>query len=276
MNGESATWTRDTSWRQGHFLPSEAVNKLGFHCTEELQSTCVVVVSHDCDLVNDNLDIEPDVEVVVGRILEKANGNFSWAKSPRTLHLESLCNGKSMDIELVATAKCRISKSALASFSPDTTWSLPGASLSILRSWLAVRYNRASFPDEFVDTLKNSKVSEKLAKMIAPTHRLLSAIYFDVDGGSRVDHGDGSPYSLKIVLVYPPGEEPEESADQADQLAERIENLFAEKHFDKNTTTWSGVKLIDCISISEEDIPVSSARRLSEWHFEHMTLRDLD
>jgi hypothetical protein len=35
------------------------------------------VVSHDCDLANADLNAEPDVVVIVGRVVTAADGNFS-------------------------------------------------------------------------------------------------------------------------------------------------------------------------------------------------------
>jgi len=274
MDGDAVTWTRNTPWRQGHVLPQDAINKLGIVHSEGVKATCVVVASHDCDLANDNLDIEPDVEVIVGCLPGRANGNFTWAKNPRIVHLDAAREGAEVVVELVATTKQLIPKAELAAFVPDPAWSFSGSSLSILRSWLAVRYNRAAFPDAFVDRLDQSKVKEKLAKLIEPMHYLLSTVFFDVDGGKEIDHSDGGAYALKVILVYPPGDDPEETADKVEGLAGEVEALFASRHFDKDTTTWSGVELKVCMAISEDDLTVSQARKLTEWRYEHMTLKE--
>jgi hypothetical protein len=273
MEGMAATWTRDTPWRQGHVLSAEAVHSLGLVHPETPDTTCVVVISHDCDLANDALQVEPDVEVIIGRHLQKGDGNYFWAKAPRTLHVDALRNDTAAVIELVATAKRLISKQALAAFSPDAAYSLPGKSLSALRSWLGVRYNRAAFPDSFVDRLSQSKVDKRLAKIIEPVGNLLSAVYFDVDGGKEIDHSDGSPYELKIVLAYPPGDDPEQAADDVEKLETAISDLFEEKHFDKASDNWIGIALRQCMSISEDDLPVSRARLLTQWRLEYMTLK---
>ena len=273
MEGMAATWTRDTPWRQGHVLSAEAVHSLGLVHPETPDTTCVVVISHDCDLANDALQVEPDVEVIIGRHLQKGDGNYFWAKAPRTLHVDALRNDTAAVIELVATAKRLISKQALAAFSPDAAYSLPGKSLSALRSWLGVRYNRAAFPDSFVDRLSQSKIDKRLAKIIEPVGNLLSAVYFDVDGGKEIDHSDGSPYELKIVLAYPPGDDPEHAADEVEKLEAAIEDLFTKKLFDTATGEWNGITLKACMSISEDDLPVSKARLLTQWRLEYMTLK---
>lgn len=136
-----------------------------------------------------------------------------------------------------------------------------------------MRYNRAAFPDPFVDRLSQFKVDKRLTKIIEPVDNLLSAVYFDVDGGKDIDHSDGSPYELKIVLAYPPTDDPEQAADDAEKLETAITNLFAKKHFDQATGKWNGIALKQCMSISEDDLRVSTARLLTQWRLEYMTLK---
>lgn len=273
MEGAEATWTRETPWRQGHLLTPEAALAFGFSHPESPDSTCVVVISHDCDLANDTLTIEPDVEVIVGRRVQKGDGNYFWAKAPRTLHFDTVHNGSGAVIELVATAKVAIAKKELASFTPDTSYALPGKSLSALRSWLSVRYNRTAFPDPFVTRLSQFKVDKRLARIIEPVGNLLSAVYFDVDGGQEIDRSDGSPYELKIVLLYPPSDDPEQAADDVEKIEIAVTNLFEEKHFDQGTGKWNGIALKQCMSVSEDDLPVSKAGLLTQWRLEYMTIK---
>lgn len=268
-----ASWTRDTPWRQGHLLTADAALALGLSHPESPDSTCVVVISHDCDLANDAMEIEPDVEVIVGRRVQKGDGNYFWAKAPRTLHINALHSGDEAVIELVATAKRNISKQTLSSFTPETTYTLPGKSLSALRSWLGVRYNRTAFPDTFVNRLSQFKVDKRLAKIIEPVGNLLSAVYFDVDGGKEIDHSDDSPHELTIVLAYPAGDDPEQAANDVEKIEAAITNLFEEKHFDQGAGKWNGIALKQCISISEDDLPVSKARLLTQWRLEYMTIK---
>jgi hypothetical protein len=268
-----ATWTRDTPWRQGHFLTPEAALALGLSHTESPDLTCVVVISHDCDLANEALKVEPDIEVIVGRRIQKGDGNYFWAKAPRTLHIDAQHRGSGAIIELVATAKRAIPKQVLAAFTPDTSYKLPGKSLSALRSWLGVRYNRAAFSDPFVTRLSQFKVDKRLAKIIEPVGNLLSAVYFDVDSGKEIDRSDGTPHELKIVIVYPPGDDPEQAADDAEKIERAVTNLFEEKHFDQASKKWNGIALKQCISISEDDLPVSKAKLLTQWRLEYMTIK---
>ena len=69
MNGQTPKqWTRNALWRQGHALRSGATAALGLKNAIDESATLVVVISHDCDLATDDLDVEPDVEVVLIRL----------------------------------------------------------------------------------------------------------------------------------------------------------------------------------------------------------------
>lgn len=273
MEVPAPQWTRDTTWRQGHVLPAEAVQALGLLHPSVPDATCVVVVSHDCDLANADLAVEPDVEVIVGCHPAKPDGNFQWAKTPRTLHLEITTAGTPVLVELVATSKRAVSKTALAAFSQDAAYSLSGQGLAVLRSWMAVRYNRAAFPDPFVKRMAKFKVDKALAKLVEPQGALVSAIFFDVDGGRELDRSDDSPYELSVVLAYAPGADPDKAADAVEARETAVEKLFVEKHFDKATGQWKDIALKSCLSISEDDLPVSKAKLLMQWRLEYMTLR---
>lgn len=266
-------WTRESTWRQGQVLPSVATDALGLQHPEDVENTCVVVISHDCDLANDNLAAEPDVEVIIGRKVPAAKGNFSHGKSPRTLHIELLHDGAGVVIELVATCKNTISKPALAAFVPDVSFTLEPQMLHVLRSWLSARYNRAAFPDEFVTRMDDSKCSEKLAKLLEKYGHTISTIFFDVDDGQEINRSDGSPFQLSIVLAFVLGDDPGNAMDIADEAVEKVEQLFSSRLYDEKTEQWNGVALKSCVSISEDDLRVSQAKQFMQWRLEHMSLR---
>jgi hypothetical protein len=261
-------------WRQGHILPPEALEELKlWHANKE--DTCVVVISHDCDLARDAA-LEPKVEVIVGRKLLKGNGNFFWAKSPRTLHVDIDQNKQHIGVvELVATEKTLINKELLLpKFSPDFSYSFSAKSLSSLRSWLSVRYDRSAFPDDFVDAFNCNGFGSKFEKSFKKEGNLLDTVYFDLDRGLQKDHSDGSPYELSIVLMYFPGVDPEATLTKVEELAEKISDLFTSEYFIEASETWDQIQLLNCYPISDEEMTISLSRTLMEWRLEHMTLRD--
>ena len=228
-----------------------------------------MVIAHDCDLANDSLEAEPYVEVIVGRPVAAANGNFSWGKAPRTLHYPVQCEGAPATVELVATEKVTLRKTELASFEPDPRFSLDGPTLAVLRSWLSARYDRAAFADEFVTRMRETKADAKLAKALEAHGKNVSFTYFDVDKGQCVERVEGDPYSLKVVLVFNPGDDPDAAADAAEQAAEAVEQALRGRLPEEGTA----IRLDACFAISEDDISVSQARVLNHWRLEYMTHR---
>ena len=103
-----------------------------------------MVVSHDCDLANANLDDEPYVEVIAGKRLPSSDPNLANLKSARTLHLTITCEGRTECIELTATGKQLVQKSALAAWRPDPRYRLDADNFFTLRRWLAARYCSAA------------------------------------------------------------------------------------------------------------------------------------
>jgi len=268
-------WTRDTAWRQGQVLGTEAIEALGLLHPEFPDASAVVVISHDCDLANDNLNAEPFVEILIGRKVETAKGDLAWGKSPRTLHLEYSHSGAPVFIELVATNKTRVEKNLLAPFQPDAAYKLSPKFLTGLRHWLSVRYNRAAYPDQFVARMKDAKLDEKLASRLRK-YPTISTVFFDVDRGEEKDHSDGSPYELSVILAYVPGDDPDATYDLVSPAEDEIERLFVERAYDAKTETWKGIALRKCALVSEDELTVSQARMLSQWRLEHMSLRSED
>lgn len=236
---EPRQWTRETGWRQGHVLPSAAVRHFGLSNAVDPAGTCVVVVSHDCDLANADLAVEPEVEVIAGRIVASADGNFTWGKAPRTLHYTAQRGGSPVVVELVTPGKRSVAKADLARFDPDRTFVLDANSLAVLRSWLGSRYNRTAFPDAFVNRMRATKAE--------------------------------ASWPGCIVLVFSPGDDADAAADKADDVAAAVEKAVRDRLKERKDLV-----LKSCFAISEEDITISRARLLSQWRLEYMTLRTDD
>lgn len=266
-------WTRVTPWRQGFVINAASAAELGFVHPTSPARTCVVVVSHDCDLAIDDLNIEPEVEVIVGSLVDAVNGNYAWGKAPRTLHLPMNRAGAEVVVALVATSKDVVSKSVLAKHAPNADFVLDPKGLSVLRNWLGARYNRTAFPDEFANRMKSTKLDVKLVKLLEPHGQLISFVYFDIDGGELVERKEGDPYELSIVVVFNPGEDPDDAANRADDVAEAVAKGCVERLATKDGAPNKNIRLKACFPMSEDDLAVSKARVLMQWRLEYLSLR---
>ena len=266
-----AEWNRDTPWRQGHLLGSDAVAALGLHHTVGSEQTLVIVASHDCDLTQ-HPDGEPVVEVVVGRLLADKDGTYAHAKSARKLHVEftgtSACWG-----EFEATAKVTLDKWLLNAFKPRPDATLSPADQATFQMWLASRYRRSAFPDEFERRLtRETKLYDKIAKAVKPHGELISGVFFDVDGGVEVTRvGPDDTYTLDITILHRAEPDFDAAATAADAAAKAIEKAFNDKLF-APTKTWQHIELRSCEPLSESVLTYEVFKQLKRWRLDHISL----
>ncbi|CAN7599169.1 hypothetical protein LJR289_004357 [Pseudoduganella sp. LjRoot289] len=258
--------TRDTPWRQGMVLQDEAVVEFGL-AGEGPAERVVVVISHDCDIAN--LEKEPQVEVITGRRIAVLGADAN-AKTPRRLHIAFQTESGPVAVELQAIDKRLIPNQALRRHLPRAGWCLLSEDLVILQAWLAARYRRSAFPEQFEERLR-SKAARKIAKALEPAGQHIIAVFFDVDGGHEVARTDVDDlYSLRVTLLYESGKD-EPAAHAAAELAcdaivEIFESIF------QSATGWHNIQLLDCSSISDNAMTVAQSRLLKEWRLEYLSL----
>jgi hypothetical protein len=267
-----AEWNRDTLWRQGHLLGKDAAEAIGLCHPVGPDQTLVIVASHDCDLAQ-SPEVEAAVEVVLGRLMASGDGNCTNAKNARKLHVE-FGGDAAFWAEFDATAKVSVDKLKLNEFAPS-----PGAKLSpekhaIFQMWLASRYRRSAFPDEFERRLtsKEFKLHEKIAKVVKPYGELIAGVFFDVDEGVEVTRqGPDDFYTLDITILHAadPDFDAAEKAATAASIA--IEKAFREKLFEP-TKTWQHIELKSCEPVSESVLTYQQFKQLKRWRLEHISL----
>jgi hypothetical protein len=266
-------WNRETPWRQGHLLDDDTVKALALSDSRSPNKTAGVVISHDCDLVQ-SIEREPYVEVIVGRFLgENANGNFTHAKNARKLHLERSSGSQPVTLELVATGKRRISKQQLAGAKPNANFELSPWELSVLQNWLAARYRRAAFPDEFDRRLKvETEVREKIRAILKSHGTQIDAVFFDVDDGDDIAHnGIDDPFKLAIYLLYNTQRDEEAATKGAEKAAELIEKAFKTKCLKGNC--WQWIELVECLPVADTAMTYQQSKMLKEWRTDDISLQ---
>jgi hypothetical protein len=267
-----ADWARDTPWRQGHILPEAAMAHFQLRNVEAPEDSFCIVVSHDCDLAN-GIEQEPNLEVIVGRRIAKADGTYTHSKNARRLHLE-FQHGKTIVAgELDAAKKVLISKAELARFFPEDSFILDPLGRNILRRWLAARYRRSAFPDEFERRLSDSGLKDRIAKIMAHHGAWVRAIFFDLDGGQELERRTAHElYVLDMYLVYTSEDDPDRALAEATAAAHAIEAAFSSK-LNKQKKGWELIELRGCTPISDAAMAIKQANELKEWRLEHLSLR---
>jgi hypothetical protein len=266
-----AEWTRETPWRQGHLLTREAIETFALLHPEHPGDGVVIVATHNCDLVQ-SLETEPSVELIIGRKIAELDGNYTHAKSARTLHIK-FDSATPLFAEFITTAKLSVSKTDLADFEPEPNFLLSPEGQAAFQRWLAARYRRSAFPDEFERRLQITRLTDRLSKAVKPHGEKIVAVVFDVDEGEeKTRDGVDDVYTLGISLIH--ATEPDyESAEAAAKTAkEAIKKAFEEKLFDKNSGKWKYIELSYIDVLSEDALTYHQFTLMKPWRLDYVSL----
>lgn len=258
----------DTIWQQGFVLASDEAVRLGLYSADEANQKISVIISHDCDLLELE-ETEPFCEILIGTKVSQLDGNFTNAKNPRRLHLSFTAGKAHLNVEFIATDKQKIAKGALLKSRPNNEIQLSPTEQWTIQNWLAIRYYRPSFPDEFDRRLKAKPgdVHKKIGNAVKNSGNDLIAILFDVDGGKpAIDRPPEEPYILSILLVYNVSDDPNRALNTAKTVAQSIRGLFRQYYFHKGQ--WQGIELHECVPVSEDVVSVYRFRTLKLWHLD--------
>lgn len=262
-----------TEWRQGHVLADEAVAAFGLVSSAGPDNTIVVIVSHDCDVTADSAR-EPVVEVVLGRRIDRLGADAN-AKTARRLHIPFSQGGNDIPVELEMTTKTGLPKHAVLASKPKADLTLSAKARVTLQHWLAARYHRAAFAEEFEARLKAKpgKLGEKIVKALDAAGEHVLAVYFDVDGGEERERGGPDDvYELTITLLYYSERDEEVAYAAAQKAADAIERAF-ETALCTNGK-WHDIKLLSCETASDQAMSIAASRMLKQWRLDHMSLKD--
>jgi len=257
-------WTRGTSWRQGSVVSTDNLRQLGV--IGDKDEAIGVVVSHDCDIVNDDLDSEPNVEFILGCAVDEPNGHYAYAKNPRTLHILIEHQGGGCTCELQATAKNTIKKEVLHKFEPSPETNLDRKTLVILQNWLAARYRRQTLPNSLVDRLR--PVFDFLQRQGKKKAHSLLGYWLDYMPFNEELPPDQN-YELWIYIVYSVDEA--EAQEHAEEIANNLRDKFLAL-IDKNKEA-GNIDLRHCEAFSETEFTLSDLRGTIEYGLDHISLK---
>ena len=261
-----------TQWRQGSVLPNDAAAGCGLMAAREQQGTVVVVISHDCDIACGS-DREPVVEVIVGRRIDKLGADTN-AKTARRLHLSFKQDEEEIPVELEVSGKSTVPKDRLLAFTPQS-FKLAPEGLVTLQHWLAARYHRAAFAEEFERRLKDkpAKLDGKLAKAMDEAGAHILAVLFDVDSGEELERkGPEDAYQLRITILYDSNLDEPTAHEAAQKAAESVVTIFEAALLQDGK--WRDIRLLSCEPVSDSAMTVAQSRLLKRWRLDHMSLAD--
>lgn len=263
-------WASGTSWRQGHLLTQHCLDELKF-VYDGFPQPKVLVISHDCDLDRPE-EYEPYVEVIVGKAVTQAQGNYIAARNSRTLHLSFDIGRSEKILEFRACDRTRIAKADLAAFQPDASMPLAPRDKRTLQHWLSARYMRPSYPTNFNNRMRDYGLAKPFNKLLNKATKPLAGVYFDLDQNQDNERDDSSAYELDIYLIAAVTDDPSWATNECAKLASEIDKLFRDKCLAGGN--WTGVELRNCFVLKKSEATMEFLENVRKWDADYLSLRD--
>lgn len=255
---------KNNGWRQGGFLSSDlALSLAAEHGCKD--ATHAVVISQDCDVTYGDLEIEPYVEILFLHPLDAINPGLQDGKSSRNLHLEAHQGTEKRLFKAQPWNQARIRREILATAQPDASLSIQPGTLRGLIQWVADRYTRTGFPDEFVKRIE--AIDEALKKLMKKEGLAFWRILIALDPLAEI--GADKKYSVDCVCAVWP-----EIWENAAKQAKAIE---AGKKLGELIKSCKGISLEKDVEVATTDeIPLSYLHQYRPWDvFNFLSHRDL-
>lgn len=164
----------------------------------------LVVISQSCDVVQRSDQAEPEVELLVLQPIEKLDGAFTSGKHSRNLHLNSKLAGEVASYSTTPFHKLRLPREALLAWHPSPEEFLPDREIRAITHWLAARYVRAAFPDDFEGRLRGvPKFKEKTKKQAKKISKNVRGIYLKLYPDAEL--GEEEVYSVQLLALVRKG-----------------------------------------------------------------------
>lgn len=185
-------------WRQGAVLGptlASVARELAPSGIEPSELDWLIVVSHDCDVVNGRLEKEPTVELLLARVIEgrRADKQQAWGRNPRQLQLD--VDGVVLDLSV--HDRWTLPREHLASEAPQRH--LPDKTKRVIAEWLAKRYIRAAFPTAF-DARGRDKMRD-WTRLLEKHSEWIQGVYLRLNTLAELD--SSKPYRLALLIAAP-------------------------------------------------------------------------
>lgn len=205
-------------WEQGSLA---ALSALGI---EEDLDIVFIAVTQTCDLANSSLEKEPEVEFVQAQIVTEKNPNFENLKNSRCLQVYS--HEKIYEINL--RKRYFFAREILKNIRPIGR--LDEKSLRSLQDFMARRYRRPAYADEFNKRWQNQNNERKIRKNLEKLNLFLSMLLISGDDVTvekitwEQEKTEENTYSIDFKGILKVDKNQDER--NADDILQKIVSIF--------------------------------------------------
>lgn len=227
------------------------------------QEAKLIVISHDCDIVQPSLDAEPFVELLIAKPLpqEQKEGTFFRGRNSRKLQFWAQHGDARQLYEISAHDRYRSSRRLLEHQQPDRSIRLDHRSIATLAAWFAKRYKRSSFPTAFNNRIPN-KIWKKIRKALGQDGDDV-LIFMGLNSWDELPQD--SPYQVFVRVVVPQEAIENDLREQnASAVVAALEALLPQ---------CPGIEVMDAVLESEKDFSLEDLYNTIEWDtFDYLSI----
>lgn len=232
-------------WGQGSILEHQAFDealRFATNLRDDSDSQFVaIIVSHDCDVQNSSLEKEPFVELIRARLQPESRPDKqkTGGRSPRQLELESRISDVDVVLQLSVHDRWVIPRDLLSKHQPSGR--LPRKERRLLAEWVAKRYIRAAFPNNFNSRFE--KTTRKWIKLLRKNSDWIQGVYLDLHTLDEL--ADEKQYRCRILVAIAgnAAQDLHEFHRRRDSMEDAITSLWEKIH---------GIELVE-VSINRTD-----------------------
>lgn len=244
-------------WQQGTIVPASRLLKKLPDGSPVEDSDFAMIVSQSCDLVHHDLNQEPYAMILVLKSASSGSSEFMHGRNPRRLHFQT---SENCWFEAQARNQTTISRKILATKEIGEEIKLSPVVLRIILEWLAKRFTRIAFPDDFNAAL--APKSKALGKLLKKHHHLFSEILINVFPFTDLNQGERYQVAC-YLLMKAETHDNQDHLTEARAVADNLERLFEE----------CNIIVEVCTTVSENDMSIAEFNQLLNWDYDHLTNR---
>ncbi|WP_288945002.1 hypothetical protein [uncultured Marinobacter sp.] len=187
----------ENGWLQWATVERELLQE---HCGGvELREDFYVLATQSCDLAHGDFGNEPFVEFIGFSLVDRVQPELTRASNSRVLHVEVPVDGETKCLGFFIRERVLFTRKLLERFSPNNPFSLSSEVCTQLTTWLAARYYRPSFSDEFNDHWKKvlGKIKEKVKRAYDRFGDVITGVFL----GAR-DDVENEDFSASWIIVF--------------------------------------------------------------------------
>jgi hypothetical protein len=240
-------------WRQGSLCSDIARDALRI-----TSDALAIVLSHDCDIVQPNIEKEPYIEILIASPISQLDGNCTRGKNSRCYHFSF----NDVSYEIKAVERVSVPRQILVDYEPHHL-KLPTEEIKAIVHWFAQRYERPAFPNNFNKRL-SKKTKQTIDRILKESGHLISGIYISCP---QEELSDDMPYDILLyVLMSDEDFGDTEKFITCEEMSQRI--------FDAVKNHSKGILLANSeeLCISEKEISLHDLRYLKRFtSFDHFS-----